>query len=59
MSDQPNRPEPRQRVDQQEAGFFAEYWIWILVPLVLILCALLYVVFFMRGEDSAFIYNIS
>ncbi len=44
--------------DEEEGGFFAEYWIWILAPLVLIMGALIYMVFFTSGEDSPFVYNI-
>lgn len=55
MSDQDDNPRPPA---DEEGGFFAEYWIWILAPLVLIMGALLYMVFFMGGDDSPFTYTI-
>lgn len=45
-------------LEDEEGGFFAEYWIWILAPLVLIMGALIWMVFFQDGEDSPFVYNI-
>ena len=57
MSD-PQRDDDQRPPLEEEGGFFAEYWIWILAPLVLIMGALLYMVFFMGGDDSPFTYNI-
>jgi len=57
MTDQ-DQHEPDPVPIDDEGGFFSEYWIWILTPLVLIMGALLYMVFFMGGDDSPFVYNI-
>ncbi len=56
--DNSHRPAPRLSSDEDEEakGFLAEYWFWMLLPLLLILGVLLYLVF---GEqsDSQFIYS--
>ncbi|MFT5464868.1 MAG: hypothetical protein ACI8QS_003775 [Planctomycetota bacterium] len=40
-------------------AFLQEYWLWILIPFVLMGCLLLAVLFMANGEGSSpFIYNI-
>ena len=39
--------------------FFAEFWLWITVPVVLVLAGILFLVFFGGGDSSSpFQYNV-
>jgi hypothetical protein len=40
-------------------AFLREYWLWIVIPIAIVLCALLVAVFLLGGEESSpFQYNI-
>jgi hypothetical protein len=39
-------------------GFLAENWAWILAPIVFAFLILMFVLFFLGGDSSPFVYNI-